>query len=62
MELKLITDKQKEQLKDIISYYKRFYICNRCGTLYGSDSLEKKDTICPVCEEDVKKKKASSNC
>lgn len=52
MELKILNDTQKAQLQEIISFYKYFFICNKCGRVFGSDSLEKKmdkNIKCPLC-------------
>jgi rubrerythrin len=55
VELKLLNNTQKEQLTNLLTFYKHIYVCNRCGTVYGSDFIERKDRHCPNCEEELKK-------
>ena len=58
-EIKLLNDTQKKQLAELLTFYKYFYICNECGTVYGSDKLDN-NKMCPVCEE-IKKKESKKN-
>jgi len=49
MKIKLLNETQKEQVMKLLGYYKFFYICNECGSVYGADFLDKK-IVCPTCE------------
>ena len=59
--LKLLNNTQKEQLTRLLGFYKYFWICNICGSVYGSDSLEIKNKICPICEVEEQRKKVKKN-
>lgn len=48
MVLKLLNNTQKEELRNVINFYKFFYICNLCGRLYGSDNKDFTKE-CPIC-------------
>lgn len=50
MKIKLLNNTQVEQLKRVLGFYKYFYICNDCGSIYGTDFLETKERACPTCE------------
>jgi rubrerythrin len=50
MKLKKLNNTQEEQLKEVLPFYKRFYICNDCGSVYGSDYTGQKFLLCPDCE------------
>jgi rubrerythrin len=50
MKLKLLNSTQAEQLARLLSFYKHFYICNDCGSVYGADFFETKERACPTCE------------
>lgn len=54
VELTLLNNTQKSKIQELIEFYKYFYLCNKCGSLYGSDYHEK-DRYCPLCE--LKKRK-----
>ena len=45
------TDGWTEGLEKIYNYV---YSCNKCGTKYGSDELEKGLHLCPPCEKEKK--------
>jgi len=53
--MKKLNDTQVKQLQELISHYKYFYICNLCGSVYGTDYSEKKEHKCHLCE--VKERK-----
>jgi len=55
MELKRLNDTQTKQAEDFLKNYKYVYVCNRCGSIYGTDFLEAKDRLCHIC--DLKKQK-----
>jgi len=38
----------KEEDYPLSNYYKFVYTCD-CGKKYGSDKVEKKEHICPIC-------------
>jgi len=48
-DLKLLNNTQKEEAEEMLKFYKYVYICNSCGTVYGSDK-EEKYKRCPKCE------------
>lgn len=50
MIMKELNKIQIEQVNKLLGYYKTFFICNSCGTVYGSDMKQKKEILCPVCE------------
>ena len=58
VELKILNKTQQEQVAKLLSFYKYFYICNKCGSVYGTDFKETLHIICPICENEVNKKKA----
>jgi DNA-directed RNA polymerase subunit RPC12/RpoP len=58
MKLTLLNNTQQEQLTKLIGFYKLFYICNRCGSVYGSDSSERKERHCPNCEVELIQEKS----
>ena len=60
MELKLLNKIQEEQVSKLLSYYKYLFICNTCGSVYGSDALDKKRE-CPICES-ARELKESKKC
>ncbi len=41
----------KEKTEGLEDVYKFVYTCDKCGSKYGSDELEKKEHICPNCEK-----------
>lgn len=47
--LKLLTNKQKKEASDLFKYYNHLFICNECGSVYGSDNMDV-EKICVVCE------------
>lgn len=51
--MKMLNDTQLKDIKKVLGYYKFYYICNSCGSIYGSD---KKDTkqLCPACDMGMK--------
>ena len=51
MKLTLLNNKQVEELKKLLGFYKRFYLCNVCGAVYGSDLQEREVPRCPLCEK-----------
>jgi len=55
--LERLNDKKIKQIKKLIGLYKYFYICNSCGSLYGSDRQERKVVLCPLCTEKMFKSK-----
>lgn len=52
--MKVLNKTQIEQVAKILGYYKSFFICNECGTIYGSDLIKQKTIQCPVCENKSK--------
>ena len=58
MGLKLLNKFQEEQFKKLAGFYKFFYICGTCGSVYGSDHKEETKE-CPICESlrEAKEKK-----
>ena len=48
MELKILNNTQKQELSELLSYFKYFYVCNKCGVVYGSDHLDS-NLKCPKC-------------
>ena len=56
MALILLNTLQKKKLEDLFGFYNYFYICNECGSLYGSDQKEH-ILLCPTCELIKKKEK-----
>jgi len=52
--MRLLNNTQTEKLKELILFYKYFYICNHCGSVYGSDYKEVRGIICPVCAAKLK--------
>lgn len=59
MELKLLSEKQLGQLEELKRYYKHFFICNKCGSIYGADHIIQKFILCPICETKRNLDKAS---
>lgn len=59
MVIKLLNNTQKEQVNSLLSFYKFIYICNRCGSVYGTDRAERKDIHCPKCLLKINKEKRS---
>lgn len=57
--MKKLNEVQESQLKELLGFYKHYWICN-CGSVYGSDYNENKP-ICPICEEKLKKEKKKKN-
>ena len=55
MRLKLLNNTQKDQVILLLNFYKFFYICNKCGIVYGTDDQEKKKPYCPKCSIKIKK-------
>jgi hypothetical protein len=55
MGLQLLNNKQVEQLKEVLGFYKYFYVCC-CGNVYGSDYKEE-NLECLDCEKKRKDKK-----
>lgn len=56
MELIKINDTQKENVEFFLKDYKYIYLCNECGSIYGTDLKEKKEIkLCPHCESELKK-------
>ncbi len=41
----------EEKTKGLEEIYKFVYTCDKCHSKYGSDELEKKEHICPICEK-----------
>lgn len=41
----------EENTNGLEEVYEFVYKCNKCGLKYGSDKPEKKEHICPICEE-----------
>ena len=56
LELKLLNNTQKEEAENLFIFYKFVYICNSCGSIYGTDSQERFKR-CPVCETKLLRKK-----
>jgi rubrerythrin len=52
---KMLSDTQKKEAEDILTNYKKAYVCKVCGIIFGSD-LKIEDDICPRCNLKVKKK------
>jgi len=50
MKLKELNGVKVEQVSKLLGYYKTFFICNECGTVYGSDLKIQKEINCPICE------------
>lgn len=48
-----LDQKQKDVLMSLIKYYDRIYVCNKCGSVYGSDYHDR-NLLCPVCEIKLK--------
>jgi len=48
MELKVLNDTQVKEAIQLLGYYKYFYVCNSCGSVYGCDTKET-NTNCPKC-------------
>lgn len=53
--LKKLNDTQKKEAEEFLKYYKFVYICNVCGSIYGTDRPEDKGRLCHVCEIKLKK-------
>jgi len=58
-EIKLLNNTQKEQLSKMTMFYKKFYVCNRCGNVYGSDNPER-IILCPECDLNKRREKKKS--
>lgn len=58
MELKILNNTQKEEVAKLFGFYKYFYICNSCGSVYGADFLETRQRHCPICESKINLKNA----
>ena len=56
MEIKEITKEQREQIKDLLKYYKFANICSKCQIAYGVDTQER-IKICPICYSKLHQKK-----
>jgi DNA-directed RNA polymerase subunit RPC12/RpoP len=56
--MKLLNKTQVEKLTNVLGFYKHFYICNTCGSVYGSDHLDSTQE-CVTCESarEAKEKK-----
>jgi len=50
MIMKVLNKTQVAQVIKILGYYKSYFICNECGTVYGSDLIKQKTIQCPICE------------
>lgn len=51
MMTKMMNEEITKGLEDI---YKFVYVCDKCGSRYGSDEIENKEHICPICERKKK--------
>lgn len=60
LELKLLNNNQEKEAKNLLKSYKFVYICNSCGSCYGTDNKEKYKR-CPVCESKLLRKKKVKN-
>jgi DNA-directed RNA polymerase subunit RPC12/RpoP len=56
--MKLLNKTQTEKLTNLLGYYKYFYICNTCGSVYGSDHLDS-SYECVTCESARELEKAT---
>jgi len=56
MELRVLNNTQKKETMDLLKFYKYIYLCNKCGSIYGSDSHEK-GVLCPCCENKLRGRK-----
>ena len=54
--IKLLNDEQIKQAKWWLKDYKFVWICDKCGSVYGTD-FKKPVKICPTCLNNFKKKK-----
>jgi rubrerythrin len=54
--LKILNDREKEETRDLLKFYKYIYQCNSCGRIYGADKNERLK-VCPVCELNTKRNK-----
>jgi len=57
MRIVKLDDTQIKDAKDFLKHYKFIYVCNKCGSVYGTDLQEDKDRICHKCEVERDKKK-----
>jgi len=43
-----------ERTEGLEEVYKYVYVCDKCGSKYGSDKKELGEHICPFCEKEDK--------
>ena len=55
-ELRLLNNTQEKESIDLLKFYKYVYICNACGSCYGTDNKERFKR-CPICETKFLRKK-----
>ena len=63
--MKRLNDTQIKDAEEFLKDYKYVYVCNNCGSIYGTDASELKEKkLCPRCEVNLlrrKKKKEEKN-
>jgi len=51
-----LSKEKKEEDAEILEYYKKVYVCKKCGKKFGSD-FEIESGICSFCEGKASKKR-----
>jgi len=44
----------EETTNGLEEVYNFVYVCDKCGSKYGSDVVEKNEHVCPICEKNKK--------